>query len=234
MSLAKNVASFIISSLFIIFLYLTITSYTIGNSLQRENVKSFIQSQLSGETASSTCENLCSNESIVQQCEDNCNLEDANVRQSCNDVCVNNSQDPEVKQMCMQSCFHRANESQQYVFNTIDEIYNKNLVSGFSIDEIMSMLNNFLLFLVISIILGTSMFFVSDKPLSRIGNDFIVVAISLLAFAVIPMFIISPDMSVMNAVSNFLSQSLYQQLISGIVLLVVGIIIAVIGNKKNK
>jgi len=234
MSLAKSVAGFLISSLFIIFLYLAITSYTIGNSMQKENVKLFIQSQLRGEVASSTCENLCSNESIVQQCEDNCNLEDANMRQNCISSCVNNSQDPEVKQMCMQSCLHRANESQRYVFNTIDEIYNKNLVSGFSIDDIMSMLNNFLLFLVISIILGASLFFVSDKPLSRIGNDFIVVAISLLAFAVIPMFIISPDMSIMNAVSSFLSQSLYQQLITGIVLLVLGIILVIIGNKKNK
>jgi hypothetical protein len=202
--------------------------------MQKENVKSFIQAQLSGEMASSTCENVCSNESIIQQCEDNCNLEDANVRQSCKDVCVNNSQDPEVKQICMQSCLHRANESQRYVFNTIDEIYNKNLVSGFSINDIMSMLNNFLLFLVISIILGASLFFVSEKPLSRIGNNFIVVAISLLAFAVIPMLIISPDMSIMNAVSGFLSQSLFQQLITGIVLLVVGIILVIIGKKKNK
>lgn len=234
MSLAKSVTGFIISSLFIIFLYLAITSYTIGSSLQKENVKSFIQSQLRGETASNTCENLCSNESIVRQCEDNCNLQDVSVRQSCNDACVSNSQDPEVKQMCMQSCLRRANESQQYVFNTIDQIYSKNLASGFSIDDIMSMLNNFLLFLVVSIILGASLFFVSDKPLSKIGNDFVIVAISLLAFAVIPMFIISPDMTIMNAVSSFLSQSLYQQLIAGIVLLVVGIILVVIGKKKNK
>jgi hypothetical protein len=234
MSLAKSVAGFIISSLFIIFLYLTITSYTIGSSLQKENIKSFIQSQLRGETASNTCENLCSNDSIIQQCEDNCNLQDVNVRQSCSDACVSNSQDPEVKQMCMQSCLHKANESQQYVFNTIDEIYSKNLIPGFSIDNIMSMLNNFLLFLVISIILGASLFFVSEKPLSRIGNDFILVAISLLAFAVIPMFIISPDATIMNAVSSFLSQSLYQQLIAGTALLVSGIILLVIGKKKNK
>jgi ABC-type multidrug transport system fused ATPase/permease subunit len=234
MSLAKSVAGFIISSLFVIFLYLTITSYTLGNSLQKENIKEFMQSQTKGEAAQSTCEGLCNNETIIQQCEESCRLQNANLEQSCSNICLNESQDPEIKQMCIESCLSRANESQQYVSNAIDDIYSKNIVSGFSIDSILSILKNFFLFLIISIILGVSLFFVSEKPLSRIGNDFVVVAISLLAFAVIPMFIISPGASILNTVSEFFSQSLYQQLIAGIILLVVGIILVLIGKKKNK
>jgi len=234
MSLAKGVAGFLISSLFIIFLYLTISSYTLGNSLQKENVKSFIQTQMKGEIASKTCDDLCSKESIIQQCEDYCNYGDASLKQSCKDACVNNSQDPQMRQACIESCLSRSNQSQQYVFNTIDDIYSKKLVSDFTFDDIMSILKNFLLFLAISIILGASLFFVSDKPLSRMGNDFVVVAISLLAFAVIPMFIVTPDSSVIKVASDFLSQSLYSQLMIGIILLVVGIILIVIGNKKNK
>ena len=234
MSLAKSAVGFLISSLFIIFLYLAITSYTIGNSLQKENVKSFIQAQTQGDMASKTCDDLCSNDTSIQQCESYCDYAEAGMRQSCRDACVKNYQNPQFKQICVQSCLSRANESQQYIFNTVDEIYSKNLVPGFSIDDIMSMLKNFLLFLAVSIILAISLFFVSDKPLSRIGNDFVVVAISLLAFAAIPMFIITPSTSIVNTVFNFLSQSLYQQLIIGIVLLVVGIILVLIGKKKNK
>jgi hypothetical protein len=234
MSIAKSVAGFLISSLFIIFLYLAITSYTLGNSLQKENIKEFIQLQLKGEIASKTCDDLCSSEASIQQCEDYCDQLDVNLRQSCRDTCINNSQDSQVKQICIQSCLSRSNQSQKYIFDTIDEIYNKKLISDFSLDDILSILKNFLLFLIISIILGISLFFVSDKPLSKIGNDFVVVAISLLALAVVPMFVITPSISIIKIVSDFLSQSLYQQLIIGIVLLIVGIILVVIGKKKNK
>jgi hypothetical protein len=181
MSLAKSIAGFIISSLFIIFLYLTITSYTLGNSLQRENVKEFVQSRLNGETASSTCDNVCSTESTLQQCEDYCNYVNVSLRQSCRDQCISSSQDPQMKQACIQSCLSKSNESQQNIFNTIDDIYSKKLVAEFSLDDVLSILKNFLLFLIVSIILGVSLFLVSEKPLSRIGNDLVIVAISSLA-----------------------------------------------------
>jgi hypothetical protein len=230
MSLAKGVAGFIVSSLFIISLYLTISSYTIGDLVQRDSIKSFVESQTEGEMVSQNCEEQCSSGISYQNCEDYCSYLDVELREECKEACLN-----ETKQNCIQMCLSQfSNKSQQYIYDMVDEVYNKKIVDDISLDNLTQIFRNTILLLVLSLIFGFSIFFVSDKPISKLGNNLIVVSISLLSIAVIPMFIISPDISIIKMISDYILEGLYLQLISGVILIVIGIILIIIGKKKGK
>jgi len=224
MSLAKSLAGFIVSALFIISLYLTISSYTIGDLIQKDKIKSFIQAQMTEEMISQTCEEYCSGE--YQKCEEYCNyLEGVELRQTCKDECL---------QDCIRACLSKSNESQQYIHKTIDEVYGNKIIDDLSFDNITQIFRNNILLLVLSFIFGFSMFLVSDKPISKLGNNLVVVSISLLSIAAIPVFIITPDIPIIKLVSDYVLEGLYQQLLLGVVLIVTGIILVIIGKKKGK
>lgn len=237
MSIAKSVAGFLFSSLFIITLYLSITSFTIGSLLQKENIKNFVENQMKGEIATQTCEKYyCSGDFDIQKCQEYCNYLDTGEHiQQCKDACVNNSYQSEAKQKCVDSCLSiMSNETKERAYKTLDDIYSKKVVDGISLDSIMPILRNTLLFIVLCLIFGISLFFVSDKPVSKIGNDIVVVSISMLAIAVIPIFIISPDVPILKMVTDYVLESFYTQLFIGATLLIIGIILIVIGKKKGK
>jgi len=232
MSLAKSIAGYIISSLFIISLYLSISSYTLGGLLQKENIKGFVQNQMKGGMATQTCENGCSGEFDIQKCQESCAyLETQEHVQECRNICVNNSYQNSIRQNCIDLCM---NETENRAYKIIDDVYSKNIVDDISLDRIFPILRNTLLFLVLCLFFGLSIFFVSDKPLSKIGNNLILVAISMLAIAVIPVFIISSDVPILKTVIDYILEGFYNQLVIGVVLLVIGIILIFIGKKKGK
>lgn len=231
MSMLKSLASFVVSSIFIISLYLAITSYAMGDLIQKENIKGFIQSQLNEETAPKTCEDLCINQQN-QGCEEYCNgLSDPQMSQTCKNSCSN---DPESKEMCVQSCLSKANESEQYVNNFVESIYNRKIIGDMSLNDIAPIFKSTVLLLIISLIFGVSIFFVSEKPVSKIGGNFVWVGISLLSLAVIPAFIVSSDMSVVKMISDYITKNIYTQAYIGVILLVAGIALVFIGKKKKK
>jgi hypothetical protein len=234
MSLLKAALAFVISSLFIISLYLTINSYTLGNLLQKENVKSFIQSQASGDMAISNCEDMCSSRSMTSQCDSFCTHVSPELQSECRDECQKNANSAETRQTCIDSCVSRANESQQYASDYIDDAYSKEIVSGLSLEQISGLFSNSLLLLIISAILGLSLFLVAEKPVSKMGSSLIWIAVSVLFVAAIPVVVIKPNDSVMKTVSEYIFSSLYQQLYIAIALLAAGIVLVVIGKKKNK
>ena len=124
MSLLKSVLSYIISALFVLSLYLAITSYTIGNLIQKEKIESFIHSQINETIIPQTCEDTC-NTQYQQSCEEQCNS--TNITESCNNACLNSPHNLEIKQGCIQTCLSRSNSSQQYISKTIDEFYSKKI-----------------------------------------------------------------------------------------------------------
>ncbi len=229
MSLARGIASFIVSTLFITSLYLTITSYTMGNLIQKDSIKSFIQTQTTGELVSKTCEDLCSGEAASQQCNIKCDYLETELKESCIETCLS-----EGKNICIQMCLSQtSNESQQYIYDAIDEFYNTEIISNINIDDIISIFRNSILFIVLTLIFGFSMFFVSDEPITKLGNKIIVVSIFLLSMVVIPALIIS-NISFIKLITNYLLEGLYEQLYIGIILLVTGIILIIIGKKISK
>ncbi len=236
MSLLKSFLGFIFSTLFIISLYLTISSYTIGDLIQKENIKNFIQAQTTGEMASKTCEEYCGSEINYQKCEEYCNYLSGEYKEECKKTCLTNiSQTPEMKQACIQACLSKfSNESQQYIYKTIEEIYDKKIIDDISLNDVTMIFKNTILLLVLSLIFGFSIFLVSDKPISKLGNNIVIVSISLLSLAIIPVFVITPDIPIIELVSNYVLEGLYQQLILGIILIVMGIILIVVGRKKGR
>jgi len=234
MSVLKSILGFIVSALFVISLYLTITSYTIGDLIQKDNIKSFIQTQTTGELISETCEELCSGEPETQNCEEYCNNLDEELREACKDACREDISQDIAKQSCIQACLSKSNETKQDIYKTVDEFYSKKIIDDMSLDNITLIFRNTLLMLVLSLIFGFSIFLVSVKPITKIGNNIVVVAISLLSMAVIPVFIITPDVPIIEMITNYIFEGFYQQLYLGIILIVIGVILIIIGKKKGK
>ncbi|NIO44229.1 MAG: hypothetical protein GTN36_01580 [Candidatus Aenigmarchaeota archaeon] len=231
MSVLKSILGFIVSSLFIISLYLTITSYTVGDLIQRDNVKSFIQAQTMGELASETCEELCTDELESQNCDDYCSYLDFELRDMCIEECQKNISQDTAKQSCIDMCLSKSNESQEYIYNTVDEIYSNKIVDDITLNDITIIFKNTILFMVLSLIFGFSILLVSDKPITKIGNNIVVVGISLASMAVIPVFIITPDIPMIEIITSYVAEGFYQQLYIGITLIIIGIVLIVIGKK---
>jgi hypothetical protein len=231
MSLAKSIAGFILSSLFIMFLYLSITSYTIGGLLQKESIKDFVLSQTQEEAVQQNCEDMCSSNVNYEKCTKYCAYLDEDSRKQCEETCLS-----EAKQNCINNiCLPQFSKSQEYIFNMIDGVYNKEVFSGVTINDVVPVFNNFLLLLILSLIFGFLIFFVSENPISKLGNDLIIIAISLLSIAVIPVFIITPDISILKLISDYIMEGFKLQIILGIIVLVIGIALAIIGRKlKSK
>ncbi len=223
MSLAKTLAGYIISVLFIISLYFTITSYTIGDLIQKDNIKNFVQTQLEGNVTTQTCEDYCSDEK--GRCEEYCNELVGELKQMCENECM---------QTCIQECLSQSNETEEYVYKTVDDIYANKIIGNLSLEELTLLFRNTLMFLVLSLVFGVLIFFVSDKPISKIGNNIVVVSISLLSMAIIPVFIITPDVPIIEMVTNYIIEGLYQQLTIGVVLIIIGIILLVIAKFLEK
>ena len=231
MSLAKSVAGFLVSSLFIITLGLSIFSFTTGSLLQKENIKSLFENQ-KGEIVNQACENSCSGNFDIQKCQEYCTyLGTQEHIQECRNTCTNNSYQNSVRQDCINLCL---NETTNQAYKIVDDVYNKKIIDDMNLGNILPIFKNTLLFIVLCLIFGFSIFFVSDKPVSKIGNDIVVVSISMLAIAVIPIFIISPDVPLLKTFIDYVLESFSKQLIMGIVLLALGIVLIVIGKKKNK
>jgi predicted tellurium resistance membrane protein TerC len=127
----------------------------------------------------------------------------------------------------------RSTESQDYIHKALEEVYNKEIFKGVTLDSVSQIFRNTILLLVLAIIFGMSVLLFSEKPISKIGNDLVLVSISLLSIAAVPLFVVT-DMPIVKLLFDYLSKGLYQQLISGIVLLAIGIVLIIIGKKKNK
>ena len=205
MPILRRLAIYVFSSLFILSLYLAITSYNMNNLIQKESIKSFVESQLTEELNQQKCDEYC------------------------------NNSESEMKQACMNACLSQfSNVSKNYVYDAIEDVYDNKVFDDISLNDVLSVLENTILFFVLAVVFGFLTFLVSEKPISKLGNNVIVVAISLLSIGVIPVFIIMPEVPVLNLVYDYVMSGLTRQLIYGVVLLVIGIVLLVINYLLEK
>jgi hypothetical protein len=78
MSLPKRVLTFLFSSLFLIFLFLSINSYTIGNLVKKESIKNFVREELSPSIIRKSCEEVCASVEQKDLCMSRCLSEFSN------------------------------------------------------------------------------------------------------------------------------------------------------------
>jgi hypothetical protein len=193
MSILKGVAVFLLSSIFVMSLFMGITSYTIGDLLQKENLEDFIETGIAPDLIENQCSDFCSN---------------------------NNSQ----TQNCFETCVEEiGNQTDYTIKNAIDNVYESEFY-GVSINQITSILSQFVLFVAIVIASGAAIFFVSEEPLSTLGRSMLSVSVTLFITALSPNFILSLSNIPVNSIfSGYMSQGLELQMLFAIVLLAIAI-----------
>jgi len=205
MSFLRKLATYLLSSLFVMLAFTMVTSYAIGNSIQKENIKIFIKSQLSSELATQQCDSICSNVTETS-----------------------------LKATCLDECLDRfSNESEEVINKVVDDIYNKKFMN-ISINEAASLLSNFFLFFILTIISGIALFFVSENPLTTLGKNSISISISLFIFGFLPNLIPLPAIPAVRVMFDYLSSGLSQQIYFGIIFLVIGIVFLIANYIKKR
>jgi len=195
MSFLRKLATYLLSSLFVMLAFTMVTSYTIGDSIQKENIKIFIKSQLDSELAVQQCDEICGNITKTS-----------------------------TKTICLNECLTTiSNQSEEIIDKAMDDIYNKKFMN-ISINEAASLLSNFFLFFILTIISGIALFFVSENPLTTLGKNNISISISLFIFGFLPNLIPLPEIPTIRVMFNYLSSGLKQQIYFGIIFLIIGII----------
>jgi len=195
MSFLRKLATYFISSLFMLLAFTMVTSYTIGNSIQKDNIKIFIKSQLGTELANEPCSGMCDN--ITES---------------------------SLKARCLDECLSRfSNESETVINKILDDVYNKKIMN-MSVNELVSVLSNFTLFFILTIISGIALLFVSETPFITLGKNNISISILLFIFGFLPNLIPLPETPAVRMVFDYLSSGLEQQIYFGIIFLIIGII----------
>jgi len=195
MSLLRKLSTYILSSLFIILAFTMVTSYAIGDSIQKENVKSFIISQLGPELARDQCNNICKDVTETS-----------------------------LKALCIGECSNRlSNQSEEVIDKTLDDIYNREFYN-IKINEAVSLLSNFTLFFILTIIFGIAILFVSENPFMTLGKNNISISISLFVSSFIFNLIPLPEVPAVSIMYDYLSSGLKQEIYFGIIFLIIGIV----------
>ena len=233
MTLAKSVLTFVFSSIFVLFLYMVINSYTLGNTLQKDNIETLFSSQLTGGIASSDCQDMCESQINSETCSNSCSYLSPDMQPYCIESCQNRTHDS-MMQICLQNCFSRMNHTQSQISEVIDGLYGKEIASGVTINDIANVFSNNLFLIVITLLSAASIFLVAEKPMSKLGENILWVALSILLVALIPIVVIKPQDSILSMVFDYLFSSMYQQSIIGVILLAAGIALILAGRKFKK
>jgi hypothetical protein len=194
MSVLRDLGIFLISAMFTFSIFMAVTSYTLGDLIQKENLKSFIESNLAP--------NLMENQ--------------------CDEFCVNFT--GEQKQTCAQICIEQlGNKTDESVSMAVDDVYKKEFY-GVSISQLAYLLSQFSLFVILSIISCALIIVVSEEPMSHIGKNLITISISLFIASLSPNLILSfSNLPVEEVLSDYLGKGLDQQTIIAVIFIVIGI-----------
>lgn len=138
---------------------------------------------------------------------------------------------------CMQLCLdYLTNQTQSDVDNAVNSIYQQKFF-GITLDEISTLLFQYVLFFVIGIFTGALLLLASKTPLLTIGKNFIALAISFFISSFTPQFIfasVNLPFDLGEAIKNYLSAGFNQQFQYAIVLLIAGVILIIIGYALSK
>ena len=198
MSIARSVAVFLLSSIFTLALFATITSYTLGDLLQKDNLKNFIEEGMAPDIMQSQCEDFCMNYKDREQ--------------ECLKVCTDEME----KNLNMT------------VGSTIDNVYNTSFygISINDVIKILEMFWLFAVITVIAAV-GVFYFsdeplVTLSRDLLSISITLFVTALSpniILSLSNVPM---------QDIFSDYMSQGLDQQMFFAIVLLAIAIVFIII------
>jgi len=199
MSVLRGLAVFLISTVFTFATLTAITSYTLGDLIQKENLKTVIKSELTSSP------NL-----IEQECENNCLNFTGELKQTC-------------IQLCISEFTNQTEKAMNEVNKAIDEFYEKEFFN-ISMNDLVSVFKQFILFVVLSIISGALILIVSKDPLISLGKSLISVSIPLFVVGFLPsLFMVFSNIPIGNIFSNYLAQGFDQQTLFAIIFVVIGI-----------
>jgi hypothetical protein len=199
MSVLRDLAVFLISALFTFSIFMAVTSYTLGDLIQKENLKEFIESGLAPDL----------------------------LEEQCDEFCVNFT--GEQKQACAQICIEQiGNRTDESVSRAIDDVYEREFY-GISINQLAYLLNQFTLFVVLSIVSCALILYLSEEPLSHIGKNLVTISISLFIASFSPNLILSfSNLPVEELLSNYLGKGLDQQTMIATVFIIIGIALIIL------
>ena len=198
MSILRDLGVFLISALFTFSIFMAVTSYTLGDLMQKENLKDFIESSLAPNLMEDQCEEFCMNFTGEQ-------------KQACGQICIE----------------QLGNRTDQGVGMAIDEVYEKEFY-GVSVNQIAYVLQQFTLFVIISVVSCVLILILSEDPLGHIGKNLITISISLFIASFSPNLIMSfSNLPVEELLSDYLGSGLDQQTIIAIVFISVGIALVI-------
>lgn len=150
------------------------------------------------------------------------------IDKQCQDQC---SQYADYKDACIQICSNElTNQTQTGVDNAVNTVYQQKFF-GATLDQISSLLSQYVLFLMIGVFLGALLLVVSQTKLLTFGKNFITLAVSLFISSFTPQFIIAVinlPFNLGEAIKNYLSSGFNQQLQYAIILLIAGVILIII------
>jgi hypothetical protein len=194
MSILRDLGVFLVSALFTFSIFMAVTSYTLGDLIQKENLKSFIESNLAPNLMEDQCDEFCVNFTGEQ-------------KQAC-------------AQICMEQLGNRTDES---VSMAVDDVYEKEFY-GVTISQLAYVLQQFTLFIVLSVVSGALILVLSEEPLGHIGKNLITISISLFIASFSPNLILSfSNLPVEEVLSDYLGKGLEQQTMIAIAFIVIGI-----------
>lgn len=204
MSLLRKFAAFILSSIFVISLSAFVMSYTLGDIIQKDSLKSFAKSQVVPQMVGQQCEEFCKN--------------------------FNETERIECLQICKEEIeTNRTGEIENTIDEFIDQIYEKEVMS-ISLSDITYILSSILLLGIITLVSGVLLFLASEKPFSSLGWDLVTISVYLLIIGFAPNFIPTGGIGtdIVQNVMGFIFEGLEKQITFGIVFLVIGIVFLVI------
>jgi len=193
MSIARDIAVFVLSAVFTITLFATVISYTMGDKIQKENIKEFVKSQLSSGLANQQCEEYCKDFTETKE------------------KCI---------EMCLNETYSKSDET---INKSIDEVYNKEIfniriitityfISQFPLFFVLAIGSGVLLIFASKtqlVSLGKSFISVSIGLLiTSFSPDFLLV---------------SSNLPLTQSTFDYLSSAFKQQMNFGIIFLIIGI-----------
>lgn len=199
----KDLAVFLLSSLFAGLLFTTLISYTLGDSIKKDGLKDFASSVLDPTL-------------MEQQCEDQC-LNFENITE-------------EGLKMCTEQCVIDVEKRKVEMFESIDSLYEEEIL-WLSMSQWLMIMDYTIILFILTVLLGVLILITTKEPLSDLGKNMISVAVlTYFVASVFPNLItMFSNVSAEEMVYNFLGNGLEQLSFISSIIIVAGVILVIIG-----
>jgi hypothetical protein len=207
MPVLRSIVVFILEFIFVTATISVVASYMFKDILQKSSLSEFIKTNLIPQMVQEQCDTRC--QQISQG-----NLTTYNT--------------------CMPWCKNETQNNTQNIDTYIDQVYSQKIYN-MTLGDMVDFLNTYFIPLIIlTIISGVAMIFLSYEPFSRLGHALISIAITLLILGLIPNFVTLPSGTMFQTITSYILKPLEDILIYGIVALISGIGLSAYGYYSKK